>query len=402
MIGAAAVDTPLGINTKLDSAPHFGSRKIVRLRRWAEQIATGEANMIRFAQLAYLREYLPNDIRTKFCLARLQFGREDVTLLYSPEKKSRFHGATVCGSVWTCPVCAERITAVRRSELKKLLALTKYRVVMVTFTLEHHEGESLKPMVDALNKAVRGVKIHRPWRRFCAKWGVIGHVYALEVTHGDNGWHPHRHEMFILDPAKSELPGEELKRLYESEMQAELYSMYHYELNKAGRDCSEEHGVHVSANRRDYGDYIEKWGVTEELTRSTNKVASGAGKSVWELLTDSVHGDKKAWALFMEYARAFKGKKQLHWSKGLRELLELPVKELTDEEAAQIVPEPDDKPVVIFTRLGWYHMLERDLLGPVKQYSDQVNGNSTLVLAYLARMGLRRFVTGCGPGCSDW
>jgi hypothetical protein len=318
IFGGAGQGFPLGINTKLDSALRFGTRREIRLRRWTEQIATGEPKMIRFAQLAYLRENLPNDIRTKFCLARMGFNRESVALLYNEESKSRFKGAAVCGSVWTCPICAERVTAVRRQELKKLLALTEYRIVMATFTLEHHEGEDLKPMVDALNKAVRGVKIHRPWRRFCEKWGVVGHVYTLEVTHGVNGWHPHRHEMFVLDPEKTKIFGDQAKRIFETEMRQELYCLYHYELNKAGRDCDQEHGVKITANRKEYGDYIAKWGVTEELTRSTSKLASGGGKSVWELLTDSVHGDTRAWSLFLDYARAFKGKKQSFAAAGAR------------------------------------------------------------------------------------
>lgn len=407
--GGAGDRSPLGIlTTKFVSAPelpeaavNFGKLSEARIRnrarRWMEQIATGNPRTVRFAQLAFLRERLPGEreFRTKFCLSHLQFDKDYLSLLYSDKQsKARFYGAAVCGSVWTCPVCAERITAVRRSELKKLLSLTKYRVVMVTFTLEHHEGEALKPMVDSLNRAVRAMKKHRAWRRFSKKWGLVGHVHALEVTRGKNGWHPHRHEMLVLDPEKLPKDGSEAKALLETEMRRELYEMYHFELNEAGRDCDEEHGVAVSANRKDYGDYISKWGVTEELTRSTNKLASNGGKSVWELLTDAVNGDASAWADFLEYARAFKGKKQLHWSKGLRELLELPLKELSDEEAANTLPEPEERTVVQLSRSGLYFLRDNDLYPSVLTFTEKVKGDVQEVIDFLARMGLRRFVLG--------
>lgn len=395
----------LGILTKFVSAfPKVGesdqnrkllsARALVRARRWVEQIETGDSRMIRFAQLAFLREHLPGgpkpEFRTKSCLAALRFDVDYLSLLYSHQAHAaRFHGAMVCGSVWTCPVCAERITAVRRKELKKLLAITEFRVCLATLTLKHREGEALSPMVNALNSAIREMRKGRSWRRFEEKWGLVGTVSALEVTRGGNGWHPHKHMIFVMRPLEGKT-GAEAKALYETEMQADLYALYHGQLNKAGRDCDQEHGVDVSANRRDYGDYLEKWGATEELTRSTRKQASGGGKSVWELLTDAVNGNERSWAQFLEYARAFKSKKQLVWSKGLRDLLALP-EELTDEEAAEVATSPE-KLVAAFSRHGLYFLRDHDLFGPVIRETERVEGDSELVLAYLARMGLRRFV----------
>ena len=405
----AAVETTaggpsaLGILTKLESAPTsagftdvtgklLSGRSLIRARRWIEQIQTEDARMVRFAQLAFLREHLPAEFRTRSCLGFLRFDQDFLSLLYSHQaNKARFHGAAVCGSVWACPVCAERITANRRKELKKLLALTEYRIVMVTLTLSHHRGEELAGMVDDLNHAVRRTKTGRAWRRFEEKWGLQGHIYALEVTYGRNGWHPHRHEIFVLDPGK--FPGKtpaELKELYESEMQAELFDLYHAQLNKAGRDCDEEHGCVVSANRRDYGDYIEKWGCSEELTRSTRKEASGGGRSVWELLTAAVNGDAWSWALYLEYARAFKGKKQLHWSKGLRDLLVLPA-ELSDQEAAETGEEQENL-IAAFSQDGLFYLRDHDLYGPVIRETERVKGDIDLVMSFLARMGLHGFI----------
>lgn len=403
------IETNLGSNTKFASAPIgwesspmgdllASAKTSNRARRWMEQIATGEPRMVRYAQLAFLRERLPNQFRTKYCLSHLQYNRDYLSLVYSHEhNKAHFRGAAVCGSVWTCPICSERITAIRRNDLKKLAAATNYVLIHVIYTQRHQYGESLKPMVDGLNNAVRAMKSHRPWRRFKAKWGVVGHVHSLEVTYGHNGWHPHRHEMLVLDPGKLGVSGADAKRIYETEMQSDLFAMYQTELHRAGLDCDESHGVKVSANRKDFGDYIAKWGVTEEITRSTDKLASGGGKSVWDLLTDAVNGDTAGWKLFLEYAQAFKGKKQLHWSRGLRDLLALPTEEMSDQEAAEAVQLPDLETLVEFSKFGLYYIRDKDLFGPVRIYTEKVHGDVDLVLAFLARMGLRKYIIGNLP-----
>lgn len=387
---------PLGIHTKFVSASKSERKAVIRRRRWVEHIDTGDPRLARFAQLAYLREYLPNEHRTKFCLARLGFERNNVELVYNDDQKARFHGAAVCSSVWACPVCAERITAIRRSDLKHLLAITDYRVVMVTYTMEHHLGEALKPMVGDLNKAIRNMKKSRAWRRLAEKWGLVGHIQALETTYGLNGWHPHRHEILILDPAKLAIGGEEAKKVYENELQREIYELYYRQLVKVGRSCDQVHGVKVSANRHEYGKYITKWGVSEELTRSTSKLASNGGKSVWELLTEAVKGDLRSWALYLEYIEAFKGRKQLHWSEGLRELLGLG-EEVSDEEAAEVVPGPEDRTIVTFHRLGWYALLEADLLGLIIKLANETGGDQEAVIRFLRMRGINSNHFAAGP-----
>ena len=418
MTVAEPVFSPLGINTKLESAlPKPGAEQIRvnnRARRVLEQLEDGESEgdsrQIRLAMLAFLRQKLPGangeyqtktgkikpEFRTKYCMSYVRGDIGLATYQYSTESgRAGLYDVGVCGSVWTCPNCSERITSQRRTELKQLLALNdKYQIVMVTYTLSHHAGEALKPMVDALNHAVKRTKTGRPWRRLVEKWGIVGHVSTLEVTLGSNGFHTHRHEIFVIDREKTGKTGPEAKQLFETELRAELYAIYKNKLNRAGRDCDEEHGLVVSANRREYGDYITKWGVTEELTRSIHKAASGGGRSVWELLKGAMRGNVEDWRLWMEYIRAFKGKKQLHWSKGLRELLELGA-ELSDQEAAEVIDLPDDRQVVVsVSQMGLTYIHHKDLDLPIRLYIERVKGDLELVVSFLARMGLRECVFG--------
>jgi hypothetical protein len=81
------------------------------------------------------------------------------------------------------------------------------------------------------------------------------------------------------------------------------------------------------------------------------------------MLADYGNGDIYSARLWQEYALAFRGKKQLVWSKGLRNLLGLGV-ELPDEEIAQSVPSGAE----ILTRLSpveWKAIRKADLRGEI-------------------------------------
>src|SRR5262249_22379815 len=89
--------------------------------------------------------------------------------------------------------------------------------------------------------------------------------------------------------------------------------------------------------------YVGKWGLDCELTKSHMKHGNAEGRTPWDLLRASINGDVKAGLLFCEYAYAFKGRRQLCWSRGLREILGLEHEksdlELAEEstEEAQVV-----------------------------------------------------------------
>ena len=82
------------------------------------------------------------------------------------------------------------------------------------------------------------------------------------------------------------------------------------------------------------GQYLGKWGAAEELALSGRK-SGRAGRSPFQLLADySDAGDKRAGALFAEYAAAFKGRRQLVWSPGLKK--RAGIDEVSDEAAAEM------------------------------------------------------------------
>lgn len=58
--------------------------------------------------------------------------------------------------------------------------------------------------------------------------------------------------------------------------------------------------------------YVSKWGLESEMTKGHSKIAKIGGMTPFALLENILEtGDARSWALFQEYASAFKGKRQL-------------------------------------------------------------------------------------------
>ncbi|MGI2107752.1 hypothetical protein ACRN9A_21820, partial [Shewanella frigidimarina] len=97
-------------------------------------------------------------------------------------------------------------------------------------------------------------------------------------------------------------------------------------------------------------DYVSKWGIEDEMTKSNAKKGKTKGLSPWGLLGCVLDGDnpdypaKKAGDLFRVYASSFSGRRQLYWSNGLRKRLEL-AKEVTDQELVDKIE--DDRASVL-------------------------------------------------------
>lgn len=243
---------------------------------------------------------------------------------------SHFSGVVSCSSVWSCAICSAKISRVRRDEMNTLLAWARecgHAVVMLTLTARHNSKTALAPFVDDLKEAQKRFRQSRGWRSL----PLVGTVTASEVTHGANGWHPHLHVLMVFDaPSADALAAVEGVR-----------SEWSRSLLKFGRDCN-ENGFQAQ-NATSAGDYVAKWGAAEELTLGKSKLGRAGSRSPWQLLADASAGDKRSCALWVEFALAFKGKRQLFWSRGLKLLCG--VGEVSDETAADA--EPAAEPVTV-------------------------------------------------------
>ena len=248
----------------------------------------------------------------------------------------QFGGLMLCGSVWACPLCAAVIQEQRRKELVQLVGWayhSKCQAAMVTLTFPHSAENSLVELLVKQAEALRLFRMGRAWKRLKEFSGYRGHIRSLELTHGDNGWHPHTHELFIIDVDVDESRFlQELREQWESAcVRAGLLDLNNLRQVLGFRDIA----VDVRFNCKD-SDYIakqddsRKWGIDHEVAKASTKAGRSSGIHPHGLLVRSGSGDRRAGELYMEFIQAMKGKRQLVWSRGLKELCELD--DVDDEE----------------------------------------------------------------------
>ena len=283
------------------------------------------------------------DSRTAKCL-RIRAYNSNVEVWKSCEfGTAQYAGLQTCGSVWACPVCAAKIAERRRVEV--LAAMTAHKaaggcVNLLTLTTPHQRKDNLADLLAMQAKAIKAFWTDTSTRKVFAAMGVVGQIRALEVTHGrksehDNGWHPHYHVLQFGGV------GVDLARFDAAQMKdwaARLYLRWAACCVKAGLgEPSFKHGLKLHDGSKAAA-YAAKWGLEDEMTKGHTKKAIH-GETPFDFLRAYLadKDDKQAAALFKEFAQTFKGKRQLHWSKGLKS--RYAIEESSDEELSTKIEE---------------------------------------------------------------
>lgn len=272
------------------------------------------------------------------CCWGLQFGRSSVGVMlkeYDESRRASFDGVQRCGSVWHCPVCAKVISARRRAEMNTALAVVRAAggfPVLMTLTARHGRRDALADLLDRMKRAWRRMKQRRDWKRFRADYSGLT-ITATEVTHGDrHGWHPHFHILVFVSGVAAEAEAveavEALRPAWMSAMAAEGLDGNGAAFDVRGAGAA--------------GDYVAKWGAAEELSFGDAKAARKGNRTPLQLLDAAADGDGRARLLWAAYAEAFKGRRQLIWSDGLKAACGLG--EVEDEDAAgdELADEPQE------------------------------------------------------------
>lgn len=280
----------------------------------------------------------PGDVyRTADC-RHVNHGLVGVNL--SPEHKAaHYSGLATCGSVWACPVCASRIQERRRPEVQQAIDWATeqgYVAVMVTFTFPHKAWNRLDELLSRQADAFKRLRSGKRWQNLKGALGFQGLIRSLEVTHGQNGWHPHTHELWFLKGSPEGL-------------QDLLSGFWLSACSKAGLvDANDSkmveafmaHGVDVKEDVT-CGDYLAKqddsrrWGFAEEISKATSKAGRAKGVHPHHFLVRRAEGDRDR---YVEYVQSMKGRRQLFWSHGLKAVVG--INEISDEELADESREP--------------------------------------------------------------
>lgn len=295
----------------------------------------------RFGLQSVFRAIVP-DSRTARCLRVRQGGRDVEVLRSKVHQAAMFSGLQTCGSVWVCPVCAAKISERRRVDLLAGIAAHEAAggsVLLLTLTHPHTRADRLADLLVGEQRAIHRLFNSRAGISLFRSMGRVGHVRAWEVTHGrrrevSHGWHPHFHLLLFLEGDPGPL----------SVWEDLLFQVWGNACRLGGLDApSRAHGVRLDDGSK-AGSYVSKfgqeetagsvWGLDAEMTKGHIK-RSKDGESPFDLLRAifADRGDEQSRGLVGEYAAAFHGKRQLVWSRGLRDRLGLDA-DVSDEEIA--------------------------------------------------------------------
>jgi hypothetical protein len=302
--------------------------------------------------------------RTCWCHRGTPTGRDSVGVFRRADASgARLQGVTTCGSVWACSICSARIAEQRRDELETLLkaAIAEgHHAYLMTLTFPHQAGDQLADLLDRKARALAKFKACRAYKALKAQFGRVGSVRSMECTYGENGWHPHTHDVIIAKPGLLDA-AETIRNLRDAWIDA---------LAKVGlcasweRADAEKHAFDLRGGAYT-AEYVSKfgrdaaWGIAREVTGQRAKVGMRAGLgdghcTPFQVLAWAQTGDGEACALFRVYCEAYQGKRMLYWSPGLK--VRYGIDDLDDDAAAE-ADRPDEAKVGTITveQLGQLH-----------------------------------------------
>lgn len=293
---------------------------------------------------------------------------DDVRVLMSEEhKRAHYSNLMICGSVWTCPVCAAKISERRKKEIEAAANVhteSGGQLLMVTLTFSHGRLDKVADLLgEAQKTGLRGAlqrwRSSRTYKRVIEEMGFIGLVRNLEVTWGSqNGWHPHLHELWLVD---KHLSASKLARL-----KAELFDAWLSACRQSGLPSpNRQRGVHI-VRAKSPAEYLQKWGreerwgVSSELAKSHIKTSSNPkGFTPFDLLRAIDEGSPQSdfyASIFRDYAKAFFGARQCYWTPGLKAAFG--IDDLSDEALAER-QDDDAVEVCTITSEQWKTVLEQ-------------------------------------------
>ena len=296
----------------------------------------------RFKLLDSTRKILKGE-RTQHCFFNRVDKNDGVGVMFNKaRKKANYSNIMRCANAWGCPVCAAIISEHRKCEVKDAMDWWKAQggsVLLLTLTVPHYSHTDIKQLKKDLKKAYsKFFKGVRASKDMFAKWQIEHYISCFEITHGENGFHPHYHILLFVPYAVG--IGSHIG------MEQDMYAVWKDCCTKSGLDePSEKHGLHLQAGN-DAANYVAKWGLEHEMTKGHVKKGKKESRTPFDILRSyDESGDEKEANLFRLYYFAFKGTRQLNWSKGLKKLSSNGQEEKTDQE---IVDDTDNVAEMLF------------------------------------------------------
>ena len=315
----------------------------------------------------YYRKYFPHDTAgnikdinfksTYFCGTE----REEFIPLYLTSSGTVVRGGIrSCGKVWTCPVCGAKISTRRNIEVKTIINKAhkmKKSVYMLTLTAPHYAKDSILSLAERMKAALLDFQNSRTWRGIKREYKWFGSIRTMETPiGGKNGAHNHFHIILIFSTCITNAIAKKIKEkifaAWEEACRKNNLLLSNADFAETMKQLEDFHKHGVDLKRDFDPEYISKqsiewqremrvsatWGAAEELTLSHLKKkidsepktdsdvggltpfgfaakigirAALGGYSATEFAEDS--------ETLIEYCCAVFGRKQVVFSRGLRE-----------------------------------------------------------------------------------
>lgn len=307
----------------------------------------------KFKLLHFARKLLPKE-RTAHCFYS-RISKEDGVDVYLNKlrNKANYGNVVRCGNPWGCPVCASIISEGRKNEVKKAMDWWKSQggqVLLMTITVPHYSTTDIKSLKTGIKKSYGYLmKGTRASQDLFKRFGIAHYISAFEVTHGKNGFHPHYHILLFTNTSENQ-----------SVMRQAFYDVWVSCCDKSGLDKpSFKHGLDIRDGHH-ASRYVSKWGLEHEITKSHMKKGKNDSKTPFDLLRDFAEtSNENSGKLFAIYYLAFKGSRQLNWSRGLKKL-----SNTVEQTDAEIVNETDNLAELMFK-------LDIELWQPIRKQGKQ-------------------------------
>jgi hypothetical protein len=396
-------------------SPKRYQRTPVRVERTAEEQAQARVRQYQLQELA--GDILPEERGLNACMRCRVAVADHVEMIWSEGGHADFTHLQTCGSIWLCSPCAAREAERRRKVLARLnerFIQSSGSIWMTTYTVSHHEYDALGELLDHFLAARKKMREGRAGMALRHDFEIVGTISVLEVTWSpENGMHPHVHELVYCRV-----------RDFDAERYEQVArAAWKHAAAKEGLSMN-EHGFEL---QRTYGavqDYVTKyghqpasdrvWGAESEMVKGHLKRARryngltpyamleevlDAGEEIRDLreqleeeecvaqraeiegqIAELEKWQKTLRAKFREYARAFKGRKQLNPSRGMQGLWKAAEAEIEREEKEG---EREEKYVLVeFYEDQWNEVVRRRVRGGLRE--EGRTGRPGWVLEYLA------------------
>ncbi|PKY66178.1 hypothetical protein CYJ25_05330 [Schaalia turicensis] len=255
-------------------------------------------------------------------------------------------------------MCSAKISMGRRQELLQLVDWAKQNeccVSFLTLTQQHHKGQKLDDLWKMLSKAWQILSCRQTFKRFKKDIGFVGYVRANEVTHGVAGWHVHSHYLLVtkLDPVTAE-------------NQRFMSLQWRDALQFVGSGCSLDRGAVFESVSGDTAEIVAKYvgkgagDIGLEMTMGNFKRGrKSTSRTPFQVLADlGEQYNDKDYAIWQEWVKASKGKRQLQWSRYFKKIAG--IDELTDQQVAEQGEERET--LGFISRVDYLDLLESNYL----------------------------------------